>query len=131
MRRNRAKSGIRADLGIYVRSSWEANYARYLNWLIDVGEIKGWQYEADTFEFEGIKRGTRFYTPDFKVFLNHSVECEYPIEYHEVKGWMTPKSVTQLKRMAKYHPDIKIILIDQKAYRSIERDVKGFIPNWE
>ena len=32
--------GKREDLGgLYVRSAWEANYCRYLSWLIEQGEI--------------------------------------------------------------------------------------------
>ena len=60
--RPRGSGGRRDDLdGLFVRSSWEANYARYLNWLVKLGEIKGWEYEADTFAFDKIKRGTRFW----------------------------------------------------------------------
>jgi hypothetical protein len=33
--------------------------------------------------------------------------------------------------MAKYYPDVKLILIDKDAYYAIAQDVKGFIPNWE
>jgi len=123
---SRAKGGIRPDLGIFVRSSWEANYARYLNWLIEVGEIRGWEYEPETFEFEGIKRGTRTYTPDFKV-----TNLDGSVEYHEVKGWMDPKSKTKLKRMAKYHPGIKLVLIDKDVYYAIRRECKNLVPDWE
>jgi hypothetical protein len=124
---SRGKMGKRDDLGgLYVRSSWEANYARYLNWLISVDQITKWEYEVDEFEFIEIKRGTRSYRPDFKV-----TNLDGSIEYHEVKGWMDQKSITKLKRMAKYYPDVKLILIDKDAYYAIAQDVKGFIPNWE
>ena len=120
------KQGKREDLGgLYVRSSWEANYARYLNWLISIGEIDRWEYEPDEFEFTEIKRGTRFYLPDFKVFIGAEVE------YHEVKGWMDKKSKTKLKRMAKYYPEVRVIVIDGDAYRALARDVKRLVPNWE
>ena len=125
--RKRSKGGKRADLGgLYVRSAWEANYARYLNWLVAQGEIEAWEYEPDTFWFHGIKRGTRSYTPDFKIYNNGGT-----VEYHELKGWMSPKSKTQLKRMARYHPAVKIVLIDADAYRSIARQIKRLIPHWE
>ena len=117
----------RDDLGgLYVRSSWEANYARYLNWLISLGEILKWEYEADTFEFKKIKRGTRSYTPDFKIYNPNG-----SIEYHEVKGWMDQRSNTKLKHMKKYYPDVKVILIDKDIYCSIARQVKNLIPYWE
>lgn len=120
------KGGMRDDLGIYVRSAWEANYARYLNWLVSIGEIKEWQYEPDTFEFTGVKKGTRFYTPDFKI-----TNLDNSIEYHEVKGYMDSRSKTKLKRMAKYYPGIKLIVIDGKAYSALAKDVKRLIPEWE
>lgn len=123
----RHHSGKREDLGgLYVRSGWEANYARYLNWLVGLGEIDSWDYEPETFEFEPIKRGARFYTPDFRV--------RYPdgsMEYHEVKGYMDAKSKTKLRRMAKYYPEVKVILVDSDAYYAIAKEVKNLVPNWE
>lgn len=121
----RAKGGTRPDIGIFVRSSWEANWARYLNWLKRAGQIATWEYEPCTFAFP-VKRGARFYTPDFRV-----TELDSSIHYDEVKGWMDPKSKTKLKRMAKYHPQVKIALIDALAYRSIAQQFSNAIPNWE
>ena len=122
-----AKGGKRDDLGgLYVRSRWEANYARYLNWLIEQEEIQSWEYEPDTFEFEEIKRGVRFYTPDFKI-----TNPDGSVEYHEIKGYMDDKSRVKLKRMGKYFPGIKIVVIDGDAYYSLAKDVQAFIPNWE
>lgn len=119
--------GKRADLGgLYVRSRWEANWARYLNWQIAHGLIRSWTYEPKTFEFEGIKRGNRFYTPDFEV-----VNLDDSIDYHEVKGWMDPESTTKLKRMARYHPGISIILIDKPRYTVLARQMRPLIPEWE
>lgn len=122
----RHKGGKRADLGgLYVRSRWEANWARYLNWQQAHGLIVSWSYEPDTFEFP-IKRGTRFYTPDFKVTLPDG-----SVEYHEVKGWMTPQSVTRAKRMAKYHPDVKIVMVERTRYQGVARTMRALIPEWE
>lgn len=123
----RGKCGRRPDLNnLFVRSSWEANYARFLNWQKAQGAIKDWEYEADTFEFVSIKKGSRFYTPDFKV-----ITSDDSIEYHEVKGWMTDKSATKLKRMAKYFPAIKLVLIDKNAYQNLAKQLKRLIPHWE
>lgn len=121
-----SKKGKREDLGMYFRSSWEANYARYLNWLKSLGKISSWSYESKTFEFQGIRRGVRFYTPDFEVVLP-----DQSVEYHEVKGWQHPKGQTALKRMKKYHPSVKITLIDAASYKSIAGSVSKLIPNWE
>jgi hypothetical protein len=124
---SRVKRGLREDLGMWLRSSWEANYARYLNFLIrHEGKIERWEYEAETFWFEEIKRGCRSYTPDFKVFLKDG-----NVEYHEVKGWFYQKSKTALKRMRIYHPSIQIVLIDQKRYYAIAKQCRSMIPNWE
>jgi len=122
----RGKGGTREDLGIYVRSTWEANYARYLNFLRSAGQIKGWEYEPETFCFHQIKRGTRFYTPDFKV-----TENDGRVIFHEVKGYMDPKSVTKLARMAKYYPDQRVIVIAEKEMRAIKAACAALIPFWE
>lgn len=119
-----AHGGYRADLGRYFRSRWEANYARYLDWLQHQGVIRDWAYEPDTFEFP-VKRGTRFYTPDFRV-----TERDGRVVYLEVKGWMDPKSATQLKRMAKYYPAVRVIVVDQAAYRAVAQ-WQRLIPGWE
>ncbi|MBW2178796.1 MAG: hypothetical protein JRG81_00245 [Deltaproteobacteria bacterium] len=118
-----ARGGKRKDLNSqYFRSAWEANIARYLNFLLTIDEIKSWEYEPDTFWFEKIKRGVRSYTPDFKI------NNEY---YIEVKGYMDDKSKTKLKRMAKYYPNIKIEILDENRYKKINKDFKYIIPFWE
>ncbi len=123
---SRAHGGKRADLdNRYFRSGWEANYARYLNWLITQGQIVSWEYEADTFEFHKIKKGIRFYTPDFKILNNDGT-----YEYHEIKGYMDDASATKLKRMARYYPDTKLILIQKDEYREISK-WKRLFPEWE
>lgn len=119
--------GIRHDLGgLYFRSKMEANYARYLNWLIENKQILKWEYEPDEFEFVKIKRGNRTYKPDFKVWLSKD-----KFEYHEVKGWMDSDSKIKLSRMQKFYPEIKIVLIDSPVYSDIRRKVSKLIKNWE
>ncbi len=122
------KGGWREIGGVrkYYRSRWEANYARYLAWLKQNNQIADWLHEPKTFWFEGIKRGTVSYLPDFWVKENSGAES-----YHEVKGWMDSRSQTKLKRMAKYHPTVKVILIDKKAYSSIAKSIKHLITDWE
>lgn len=123
---SRGRGGKRSDLGDrYFRSRWEANYARYLNWLISIGQIARWEFEVDTFEFP-VKRGNRFYTPDFKVWNNDG-----SFEYHEIKGWLDSDSKTKLKRMGIHHKQVKVVLIDKPQYRALAKQVAGFIPGWE
>jgi hypothetical protein len=110
----------------FYRSKWEANYAHYLEWLKQRGEISDWQHEPETFWFDSIKRGVRSYLPDFKVTLPDG-----RVEFHEVKGHMDDRSKTKIKRMAKYHPAIKLIVIDEKTYRSIAGIFGKAVPGWE
>lgn len=110
----------------YYRSRWEANYARYLQWLVNRGDILDWKHEPETFWFESIKRGVRSYLPDFRVW-----EIDGSSKLHEVKGWMDARSRTTLKRMAKYHPGETIVLIKEKDYRAIANTVGRMIEGWE
>lgn len=122
------KAGWREFGGVrkYYRSRWEANYARYLEWLKSKGEIIGWEHEPETFWFDGIKRGCMSYLPDFRV-----TEKSGAIVYHEVKGWMDARSKTTIRRMAKYHPEIRLIVIEAKAYKSITKTMQHIIAGWE
>ena len=110
---------------VFVRSGWERNWAAYLDWLLSLGEIASWEYEPQEFEFTAVKRGTRFYKPDFRV-----VNPDGEVEWHEVKGRWTQKARTQVKRFRKYYPEHKLIVIDKEAYRAVAKK-KGLIPGWE
>jgi hypothetical protein len=119
----------------YMKSRMEMNYGRYLDFLLRQKQIKDWQYEPDTFWFEKtvgkrvekivkIKRGVNNYRPDFKITLLNN-----EVEYHETKGYLDAKSVTKLKRMRVYHPDIKLRFIDATAFKAISKWAK-VIPLW-
>jgi hypothetical protein len=122
------KSGWR-DIGgkrKYFRSRWEANYARYLEFLKQGNQILEWVHEPEVFWFEGIKRGCVSYLPDFKVtYIDNSVE------YHEVKGWMDDRSKTKIKRMAKYHPAVVLKIIDAKWFKANNKMLTQIIFGWE
>lgn len=123
---SRCKQGRRPDIGDqFFRSAWEANFARYLNWLLARGEIDAWEYEPTTFWFEAIKRGVRSYKPDFRVTEKGRVY------YYEVKGWLDDKSKTKLKRMKKYHPTVEVRLFGEKDYRALKSKLSAIIPGWE
>lgn len=123
---SRCKRGVREDLGFFVRSRWEANYARYLIWMKARGEISSWEYEPTTFRFDGVSRGPYTYKPDFLVVENDGRRA-----YHEVKGWMDSASRSRLKRFAKFYPEHTMVVVDAKAYREIQRKLSTVIPNWE
>lgn len=117
---SRTKGGRREDLGnIYFRSSWEANMARYFNFV----GIE-WQFEPKCFIFHNVKRGSVSYTPDFYLPKDDM--------WIEVKGWMDPKSQTKLKRFAKYYPEeyAKLEIIDPAKYKEFAK-WKRLIPGWE
>lgn len=125
---SRGAGGRRADLGgIYVRSAWEANYVRYLNALVHQGTICCWEYEPKTFVFEGVARGTRAYTPDFRVCFHDGRR-----EWHEVKGWMDPNSKARLAKMSEHFPNERVILIDEVWFREAKRlRLDESLPGWE
>ena len=109
----------------FMRSKWEMNYACYLDFLIKHKQIKDWEYEAETFWFNKIKRGVRSYTPDFLIYNNNRT-----IEYHEVKGFMDAKSKTKLNRMRIYYPKIKMVVIDSERYKEIKKQ-SGLFKGWQ
>ena len=124
--RSRVRNGRRADLGNqYFRGNWEANYARYLNWLKNRGLIHDWKYEAQRFEFP-LQRA-RTYLPDFKIWEKPD-STPY---FVEIKGWMKKQDQTQLARMAKYYPEVRLVVISKKDYNALRRKIRGFIKNWE
>jgi hypothetical protein len=123
---SRCKRGRREDLGIpFFRSMWEANYARYLNLLVQKGKVIRWEYEPQTFVFHGVTRGAVSYLPDFKVW-----NADGTVAFHEVKGWMDGKSKTKLRRMKQFYPEVKLIVIGEKEYKAIS-EWAVLIPNWE
>jgi len=144
---SRYQGGRRKELNnIYFRSRWEANYARYLNFL----NVK-WRHEPKMFYFPGIRRGNVSYMPDFYL----------PDEdrWVEVKGYLDQPSRTKLKRFKKYYPEqfakLTIVIRDPWAesksaieamkfleklglppeaiegYKEIEDKFGGLIAGWE
>lgn len=110
----------------YFRSRWEANYARYLEWLREHNQIVRWEHEPHTFWFEGIKRGCVSYLPDFRVTEKSGEQV-----YHEVKGYMNARSKTKLSRMQRYYPQVVLVVIAKKQYYAIKSQVARLIPGWE
>ena len=124
---SRSKRGYAEDLGArdFFRSMWEANYARYLDWLKEQGEIQDWQYEPQRFVFHGVTRAPVTYCPDFRI-----TERDGSTVFHEVKGWMDSASKSKLKRMAKYYPDVRVVVVDEVGYKSIAKLAAPIVPHW-
>lgn len=110
----------------YSRSKLERNYARYLEFLKAADMIKDWEHEPETFWFEGIKRGTNNYKPDFKVTnLNDT------FYFIETKGRVTSKDRVKFRRMKKYHPDVDLRLVMMKDFRkNVILKLRGLV-TWE
>lgn len=122
------KSGTReiADRKIFFRSRWEANYARYLEYLKQHKKIKEWEHENKIFWFKDFKDNCKAYLPDFEVFLNNG-----KTEYHEVKGWYDKRSKTKIRKTRKEYPSISLKLIKEKQYKKIKENYANKILDWE
>lgn len=123
----RGVGGIRADLGIYVRSTWEANWARYLNLGIANGIVEWWKYEPQTFTFpEGADDEVRSYTPDFLVRMADGLEV-----YHEVKGWLIAHGRRAIELMRATYPEVALRVFTRRDYQEMTRRWRDAIPEWE
>lgn len=91
---------------IYFRSKLERDYCRKLELAKQAKKILEWEHEPQVFWFGELRRGVTNYTPDFRI-----TELDGTQWYAETKGYMDSKSKTKLKRMANYHPDVKLVLI--------------------
>ena len=89
-----AKGGYRKDLKQYFRSKMEANVARYFN----LRKCE-WEYEPLEYSFDKIKRGQRYYKPDFIVYY---LDTHFLIE---VKGYFLKGDKTKLRRFKKYYQE--------------------------
>lgn len=109
----------------YFKSKWEVNFAYFMQFLKHTGTIADWDYEPQTFWFNKIKRGVVSYLPDFRCLENNN-----EFTYYEVKGYMDAKSKTKIKRMAKYYPDIKLVVIGGEWFKRNNKKMGLFIKEW-
>ena len=109
----------------FYRSRGEYRYALYLEFMKKWRHISEWEHEPETFWFDKIKRGTNNYKPDFRVTFPSG-----GVEYIEVKGYMDQKSRTKIKRMAKYHPQVKLRVVDGTWFKANAGVLKKVIPEW-
>ena len=115
-----AKGGYREDLKQYFRSKMEANVARYFN----LRECK-WEYESVEYFFNKIKRGQRYYKPDFILYY---LDTHFLIE---VKGYFRPEDRTKLGRFKKYYPEefakLKFIIPDKYSRSKVNGEMIKFL----
>lgn len=111
---------------IFFRSRWELRYALYLQLLKEKGDIKQWEHEPKVFHFMGVKNGSVSYKPDFEVIHKNG-----SIEFIEVKGYETGKDRSKWKRMAKFHPEVKLRIVRKDFFSANNKALKCLIKEWE
>lgn len=131
------RTGYRPDIGLNVRSGWEANVCRVLK-----SYGIPFEFEPAVFTFP-VKRGNKSYKPDIYLPTTN--------EWIEVKGYFDKDSMIKMRRFKKYYPKewetlTMIISKSSKAsrdfcaehevpnvlyYQDIEKVYRSRIPNWE
>ena len=113
------KCGWRDDIGMFVRSTWEADVVRVFQYL----GIE-FEYEKKTFRFkdtEGNLIDTMlpdFYLPRFNLWV-------------EVSGWMSKQKTEKIKLFREQYPKENLFSLDVKVYTGLRDMFAGSIPNWE
>lgn len=109
-----AKRGFRKDLGHYVRSSWEANVCRILNYLNEPYEYEKYSFQiSDTSCFL-----PDLYLPNIGLFI-------------EIKGYMTQGDLKKINKFQQKYLHVPLVLIDGKIYKTLKETYKPFISDWE
>lgn len=111
-----SKSGFRKDLGHYVRSTWEADYARVLIYLNEP-----YQYEPKTFTVTLDDGRVVNYTPDFYL-PNHD-------KYIEIKGFMRELDQQKIDATREQH-GIVIDLVQESEFAELQFKYKNLL-EWE
>jgi len=111
------RGGFRKDLNHYVRSSWEADFARILN----LHKIK-YQYEPKTFALTRSNGEISNYTPDFYVPSKNT--------FYEIKGWMHDLDQEKIKLFQEQYPKYNFVLISATKFAEFALQYKKLIA-WE
>lgn len=111
----RGKVGFRDDINHFVRSTWEANFARFLQFMkID------YEYEKHRFKLSNDSA----YSPDF--FIKDSGL------FIEIKGYMDDKSKEKIKLFRKEYPQYKLKILGVNEYPKFKEIFHIFrIKGWE
>ena len=110
-------------------SNYEYNYALFLDYLYDNGEIAGWIKNTTLFGFseqvEYRGRKQKSYRPDFIVFMK---DGRY--EIHEVKGWINERSESVLKQFQKDYRDLTLKIITKDDILSLQNNFSEKLWGW-
>lgn len=110
------KYGRRKDLNNqFFRSTWEANFARILEYL-----DMSWEYEPQNkrIRFDSCSYLPDFYLPALKLFV-------------EVKGARFEKRSKKIAMLYEKDPNFPIKIIDKEVYKKLTKMYKNKIENWE
>jgi hypothetical protein len=125
--RIKSNAGYRADCNIYFKSSMEANFYRYIQYMMkSKGHIVSIYYEPYLYMFPKNKWGVKGYRPDFYITdkFGHSW-------FVETKGHMTNEDKAKIYLFRKHFPDKLLIVYDGSSMEKIAKNYKKYIPNWE
>ena len=109
--------GFREDLGHYVRSNWEADFARILN-LHNLPYL----YEPETFPVVLPDNQKANYTPDFYVPSEDT--------YYEIKGWMHERDQQKIDAFIAQYPEKNLVVINTTRFAELALQYKSYIA-WE
>lgn len=88
--------------GIWMRSTWEIKYAKYLDKL----GVK-WQYESKRFNLGNLTYLPDFYLPEKNLYV-------------EIKGYMSPGAYKRIKKFIKQFPEEKLIILKEKELKKLK-----------
>ncbi|MFH1759116.1 MAG: DNA polymerase III subunit alpha [Patescibacteria group bacterium] len=109
--------GFRKDLGHYVRSNWEADFARILN----LQKIK-YEYEPKTFKLTTSDGRVVSYTPDFYTPSTNT--------FYEIKGWMRDIDQEKIDLFVQQYPYYNFALINTTKFAELSLRYKHLVA-WE
>ncbi len=111
------KGGFRDDLGHYVRSNWEADFARVLRL-----HHLDYEYEPKTFKLTRSNGEIMHYTPDFYVPKQKT--------FYEIKGWFHELDQEKMKLFKEQYPQIKLVFISKTKFAEFAMKYKDLV-RWE
>jgi len=111
------KGGFRGDLNHYVRSSWEADFAR----ILKLHNLE-YEYEPKTFELVRKNGEALNYTPDFYVPSKNT--------FYEIKGWMRELDAEKIDLFKEQYPQYNFVLISATKFAEFALQYKKLV-KWE
>jgi len=109
--------GFRDDLGHYVRSNWEADFAR----ILQLHRIQ-YTYEPRTFSLTAKDGRILSYTPDFYTPQDNM--------FYEIKGWLHDADQEKMQLFEEQYPQYHFTLISATKFAELALQYKKLV-RWE